>query len=331
MNEELRWMLASITHLLQAGDFYGAFVMCLNAIEPLAAKRYPKLGPGERFQRFLHEERQPFWAGKVFLPDAKKARQGVTTGLPDDLFSGDKLPDKEGLEAHFAKLQEGMISIEQVLWKYCRNPIVHEGLSLAMDGDTAVTLDWSVPETSLSLKVDQEAENVIVISAPFLLNVLFNIVSKHLDAPGREPYQPVKRIRSIHCTSWTMSQEREFIENLLCQRFNFFVVFFGLIVAGALATRSEILFCAILWIGAFVSLLLATTLFRAQIKLDFILEGFFKNSRGHPATIVHEGCKDEWLGSVRKVIGYGIPSLCTVLLFVGAFLAQFGKLGPGAM
>lgn len=187
MNEELRWMLASITHLLQAEDFYGAFVMCLNAIEPLAAKRYPKLGPGERFQRFLHEERQPFWAGKVFLPDANKSRQGVTAGLPGDLFSADRVPDKEELDAHLAKLQEGMISIEQVLWKYCRNPIIHEGSRLAVDGDTAVTLDWSVPQTSLSLKVDQEAKNVIVISAPFLLNLLYKIVAKHLADPEGAP------------------------------------------------------------------------------------------------------------------------------------------------
>lgn len=328
MYKELRWMLDSITHLLQAGDFYGAFAMCLNAIEPLAAKRYPNLGNGERFQRFLHEERQSFWPGKVFLPDADKARHGATAVLPDDLFAGDKAPDKGELEAHFAKLQEGLISIEQVLWKYCRNPIVHEGAQLAVNGKTAVTLDWSVPETSLSLKVDQAAKNVIVISAPYLLNALHRIVAKHLADPSQRPLTLVKA-QSIQIVSWTMSQEREFIENLLCQRFNFFMVFFGLIVAGAFATRSEPLFCSILWVGAFVSLLLATTLFRAQMKLDFILEGFFKNHPDHPATIVHEACKDELLGSARRVIGYGIPLLCTVLLFLGAFLASIGRLGPG--
>lgn len=325
MNEELRWMLTSIIHLLQAKDFYGAFATCLNAIEPLAAKRYPKLENGERFQRFLHEERQPFWAGNVYLPDANKSRQGVTIRLPDN-FSSAKAQDKEQIYANIAKLKESLITIEQVLWKYCRNPIVHEGSQLAIDGDTAVTLDWSVPQTTLSIKVDQEAKNVIVISAPFLLNVLYQIVAKHLADPERAPLKPIEKTQSSKIVSWTMSQEREFIENLLCQRFNFFIVFFGLVVAGTVASRSERLSCVILWSGAFICLFLATTLFRAQHKLDFILNGFFENDKSHPATIVHVGCKDAWIGSVRHVIGYGIPSLCTLLLFVGAFLAQFGEL-----
>lgn len=76
-----------------------------------------------------------------------------------------------------------MIPIEKILWEYCRCPIVHEGSRLAVDGDTEVTLDWSVPETSLRIRVDQEAKNVIVISAPFLLKVLYQIVAKHLATP----------------------------------------------------------------------------------------------------------------------------------------------------
>ena len=83
-------MLASITHLLQAKDLYGAFVMCLNAVEPLAKRRYPTLGNGERFQRFLYEERQEFWGGKVFLPDAKKCGKSPRKDSPDlEDFDGD--------------------------------------------------------------------------------------------------------------------------------------------------------------------------------------------------------------------------------------------------
>ena len=36
-------------------------------------------------------------------------------------------------------------------------------------------------------------------------------------------------------SNWDMSQERAFLENLLSQRFNFFLVFFSLVVAGVLA------------------------------------------------------------------------------------------------
>lgn len=185
MNEELRWMLASINRLLQAKDYFGGFVMCLIAIDALGKNRYPKSNPGERFQRFLHEERQPFWGGKVFLPDAKKCRQSPKKKSPElGDFDGDIEKRQQALDAHLEELQKDLIPIEKVLWKYCRNPIVHEGSRLAVDGDTDVTLDWSAPPTSLKLKVDQEAKNVIVISAPFLLNVLYRIVAKHLGEDG---------------------------------------------------------------------------------------------------------------------------------------------------
>lgn len=182
MNEELHWMLVSITHLLQAKDFYGAFVLCLNAIEPLAAKRYPTLGNGERFQKFLYEERQPYCNVKnIFLPDAGNCKTKSLKATPElDNFEDDTERWQEAFGAHLEEIQKDMISIEKVLWKYCRNPIVHEGSRLAVGGATVVTLDWSVPPTSLTLKVDQDAKNVIVIGAPFLLNVLYQVVAKHL-------------------------------------------------------------------------------------------------------------------------------------------------------
>lgn len=39
---------------------------------------------------------------------------------------------------------------------------------------------------------------------------------------------------------WDMSQERAFIENLLGQRFNFFLVFFSLTVAGSVNAKAQI-------------------------------------------------------------------------------------------
>ncbi len=160
--------------------------MCLNAIEPLAQRRYPDLGNGERFQRFLHEERQPFWPGNVFLPDAANCKKRPRAPVPDlDDFDDDIERWTVALDAYDEEMKRNMVPIELVLWKYCRNPIVHEGSRLTVDGDTLVTLDWSVPPTSLTLRVDQDAKNVIVISAPFLLEVLYQIVAKHLGA--RDP------------------------------------------------------------------------------------------------------------------------------------------------
>ncbi len=182
MNEELRWMITSITNLLKAEDYYGAFVMCLNAIEPLAAKRYPKLNNGDRFQKFLYEERQPFCNVKnIYLPDAKSCQQNPMKEPPKlEDFGDDFDRFKEALDAHCEEARKGMISIESVLWKYCRNPIVHEGSRLAVGGNAVVTLDWTVPPDSLMLKVDQKATSVIVIGATYLLNLMYQVVSKNI-------------------------------------------------------------------------------------------------------------------------------------------------------
>lgn len=190
MNEDLRWMLVSIKNLLQARDYCGAFVFCLISIEALAHQRLPQLSPGERFRRFLHEARQPYLGADLLLPDAEKCQEGSKLELPTlDNFEEDIERWQDTILVALEDLKKHMISIEQVLWKYCRCPMVHEGARLAVDGDTVVTLDWSIPPSSFSVKVDQQAKNVIIIGAPFLLNMLYQIVVTHLseDTAIRQP------------------------------------------------------------------------------------------------------------------------------------------------
>lgn len=181
MSKDLGWMLTSINNLLQSKDYYGAFVMCLNAIEPLAARRYPTVPNRRRFQRFLREERQEFLRSEIFLPDAKKCVGAARKSTPElDDFADDTDAWLAAVDAFTQDATRDMITLEEVLWKYCRNPIVHEGSRLAVDGDTSVTLDWSIPESTLSLKVDHDAKNLIVIGAPYLLSLLYRVVVKNL-------------------------------------------------------------------------------------------------------------------------------------------------------
>lgn len=177
----MKWMLTSIDFLLEKKDFYGAFVMCLNTIEPLAGQRYLKLKSGERFRKFLHEERQPYIDIKsIYLPPADAIEPPPFPKLDDFDDDIDEWEDAvEEWEEAFDELSvsgKNLISLEQVLWKYCRNPIVHEGARLTVD-DTYVTLDWSRPPDKLCIQAE---EGVLVIGALFLLNVLYQIVSKHL-------------------------------------------------------------------------------------------------------------------------------------------------------
>lgn len=138
-------------------------------------------------------------------------------------------------------------------------------------------------------------------------------------------------ISSVPQNSWSMSQEREFIENLLCQRFSFFIVFYSIIVAGSsLTLESQTRLVVILILGSVILTLFATTLFRAQHKLDLILTEIFKIST-HPTTVINNLAKDTkimpWYarfiasGSRRKFIGYTIPAFCVFSLILGAVLA----------
>ena len=123
---------------------------------------------------------------------------------------------------------------------------------------------------------------------------------------------------------WTMSDERVFIENLLCTRFNFFLVFFSLVLAGAITASDPAHFTIILCLGAIISVPFALTIARAQAKLDIALAELFGRDE-HPAKILNDACSGI---SMRRCIGYWIPFLCCGALVVGAILALCGCLAP---
>jgi len=124
--------------------------------------------------------------------------------------------------------------------------------------------------------------------------------------------------------SWDISKEREFIENLLNQRFNFFLVFFSLVVAGTIAAESQLFFKTILVLGSIICWLLALTLFRSQKKLDILLKMIFQNIPNHPAKKSDDECMNR--GSRRRIIGYIIPTICCVFLSFITLLSLIGCL-----
>jgi hypothetical protein len=138
--------------------------------------------------------------------------------------------------------------------------------------------------------------------------------TKHVGLPAseRDKLSPV----------WDMSQERAFNEQLLSQRFSFFVIFFGLCVAGALNARSQLHFQLVLTMGAVITILFARVLHRTHLKADLAIKDLFSDST-HPAKIIDDRCGP---GSQRKVLAYYIPVLCCGFLGLGAFLAWTGCL-----
>jgi hypothetical protein len=114
-----------------------------------------------------------------------------------------------------------------------------------------------------------------------------------------------------------MSKEREFIENLVEQRFNFFVLFFTLIMSGVVGARYEIHFKVALGMGALVSWMITYTLIIANWKLNCILR---KLPKDHPFHIVDR----EVHLSGRNWIGYWIPIVCSSFLTFALMLAICG-------
>ncbi|GJE49974.1 hypothetical protein GOFOIKOB_3015 [Methylobacterium tardum] len=119
---------------------------------------------------------------------------------------------------------------------------------------------------------------------------------------------------------WDLSQERVFIENLLNQRFNFMMVFFSLVIAGAINARSiPFASSGIAALGYWICRLLAKAVARAQEKLDAILFELSKDYM-HPVAFTDREAKSTV--SQRKLIGYRIPKIAyNNLLAVSAVFA----------
>jgi hypothetical protein len=132
-------------------------------------------------------------------------------------------------------------------------------------------------------------------------------------------HEPIKAaIRDRKSPVWDMSQERAFLENLLSQRFNYFLLFYSITVAGFVNAKNVIYAQIILTLGSVITYLFASVLRRSQQKLDIILDDLFKED-SHPAKIIDDlakGC----IGSKRRIIGVVIPTICYLTLFIGALL-----------
>lgn len=119
--------------------------------------------------------------------------------------------------------------------------------------------------------------------------------------------------KKYSCTC-DVSNEREFSENLLNQRFNFFLIFFGLILGGASASSKPEFSVAILIAGTFICWLLAVPIFRIQFKFDIIFNEMLPEN--HPAKVADRLSKEKKKKPIlvnkssRRIIGYYIPFLC---------------------
>ncbi|HBC3836587.1 hypothetical protein CGI59_13820 [Vibrio parahaemolyticus] len=122
---------------------------------------------------------------------------------------------------------------------------------------------------------------------------------------------------NIEIGSWSLSEERVFMENLLCQRFNFFLVLFGLFLAGGFGANDQQK-SLIFGIGFFVELMMWLMVYRAHVKHDWIMKYLYEQHE-HPVAQVNEAVKAKGLInfiSVSKITGIVMPLSCTLILGV---------------
>lgn len=131
-----------------------------------------------------------------------------------------------------------------------------------------------------------------------------------------------------NCT-WDMNQERAFLENLLCQRFNFLFIFYGISIGFLYSVRNQQYYIQLfLFICATLTFLFSLTIYRSQKKLNIILNQYLMKDNTHPVKIIDdEANKTSIIGlkSVRNIIGYVIPTICWGSLFI-AFLISVNVL-----
>ena len=119
---------------------------------------------------------------------------------------------------------------------------------------------------------------------------------------------------------WDMSQERAFMETLMNQRFNFFLVFVALILNAAVNSESERYFKWILTIGCAIAALLGWTILRAHLKMNTIFM-VLKKDDFHPLKFVDD--QHNLRFSARWILGFGIPCMAVVILILMAIGAWF--------
>src|SRR5687768_6739542 len=144
---DLSWMLADAVELYGLGRKCSALLLLLCAVDALAKRAKPQIPQvGNRFLGYL----------------------------------GEKLPQRTRIQ-NFNILvpQRGScMRLEEILYKYLRNPMVHEGAHLDVDieGEKsfAVYLDWSEEASAVDLT---RGEGIVVLGGDWIVNCLAGVVA----------------------------------------------------------------------------------------------------------------------------------------------------------
>lgn len=142
-----------------------------------------------------------------------------------------------------------------------------------------------------------------------------------------------KALKAQEVLGWNFYNEREFLENLFCQRFNFFLVVYTIILAGIATVNSVQGMIIIESIGIVLTIGLWLTLYRAYIKLIILLKILhIIPEKGHVFGIINREletyCRVKKLWGVNGLIGIAIPVFSILTLCFGLVATLLGWVEP---
>jgi len=120
---------------------------------------------------------------------------------------------------------------------------------------------------------------------------------------------------------WSLSDEREFVENLFNQRLNFYLLVFSVVITAIFVTTNKVERLIVIGIGIVVCLLLALAVYRACHKLIFLFK-LLHRTKGHPIRLQGKlASRFPWPVSlpVNHLLGIWMP-IVTILSLVGLLI-----------
>lgn len=134
-------------------------------------------------------------------------------------------------------------------------------------------------------------------------------------------------IAKLDSGDWSLSNEREFMENLYVGRFNYFLLVFSLFITAGFANSFNNFKYVVFYFGALILFMCWMPLIRAYKKFNCIMQILFNEKEGHTVYILQKIMQENGFKSklvISRWMGIYIPLLCILFMLTIGVLINIG-------
>lgn len=131
----------------------------------------------------------------------------------------------------------------------------------------------------------------------------------------------------LNNSDWTFYSEREFVENVLSQRFNYLVLLYSLFISAFVVIDGETNKNILLLLGFFIVSLMGITIYRVYVKLMINLEILDSLEEMHAFHFIRKKTnKNKWYSifRVNPIIGKWLPLFFSISFLILLLLNVLG-------